>query len=121
MSSDGKVRVIVTSRKVPIRTIELRRPLYSQSGLLVGTQTSQAVLYENSFDDSHLRAIEEAKKLSCNIGLDLEVVDRSTWNPLRRVVSALLSRHATSPSVVLTPLSGVDLDSAETQSLAVER
>ena len=51
MSPDGKVRVIVTSRKVPIRTIELRRPLYSQSGLLVGTQTSQAGLYENSFDD----------------------------------------------------------------------
>ena len=121
MSPDGKVRVLVRSRKVPTRTIELRRPLYSQSGVMVGTQISQAVLYENSFDVSHQRAIEEAKKLSCNLGLDLEVVDRSTWNPLRRIVSALSGSHTPRPSVVLTPPSGTDLDVAATRSLAAER
>lgn len=101
MTPEGKVRVLVRSKKVPLRTFEVRRPLYSSSGVLLGSQTARGVVYGTSLDDSHAKAIEEGRKLSCNLGLELEVVDRSSMNPLRRVLSAV-SRGSQGASLVLT-------------------
>lgn len=101
MTPEGKVRVLVRSKKVPLRTFEVRRPVYSSSGVLLGSQTDHGVLYATSLDDSHAKAIEEGRKLSCNLGLELEVVDRSGLNPFRRVFSALSGGYR-GPSVVLT-------------------
>ena len=106
MSTDGRLRVFVRSRKVPVRTIEFSRPLYSASGVLVGMQTSRALLYAQTFDDSHRKAIEEARKLSCTLGLEFEVVDKSRSNPLRRIIYALAGDRSAEPSLALTPLSG---------------
>jgi hypothetical protein len=101
MSSEGRVRVLVESRSVPTRTIEFYRPIYSPTGLLVGSERSSAVVYEPSYDSSHERAIEEGRKLSSDLGLGLEVVDKSRWNPVRRLVSALATGSARRPTLVL--------------------
>ena len=106
MSPEGRVRVLVRSRRVPARTITISRPIMS-AGLIVGTQTTTAVVYETSYDDNHSRAIQAAKKLSCNLDLDFEIVDRSRSNPLMRMISALVGRQTESPSLTVEPLSRV--------------
>jgi hypothetical protein len=103
MSPDGKVRVLVRSRNVPTRTITFSRPIISLSGLPMGTQTSRAVVFETSFDEHNRKAIREAKKLSCNLDLALEIIDRSKLNPLRRIISAFAGPQSHSPSLVITP------------------
>jgi hypothetical protein len=103
MSPEGRVQVFVRSRKVPVRRIAIQRPVYSSSGLIVGTQIHYAIVYDTALDYSHQRAIEEARKLSCNLGLDLEVIDRTAANPLRRLVSAVRGGRTPQPILSLSP------------------
>lgn len=107
MSPEGKVRVLVRSRRVPVRTVTISRPIVSVGGLIVGTQTTSAIVYDTSYDDQHSRAIRAAKKLSCNLDLDFEIVDRSKSNPIRRLISALAGGQSRSPSLTVEPLSPV--------------
>jgi hypothetical protein len=100
MSRGGQVRVLVESRQVPVRVLEFQRPVFSASGLLMGTETSRGLVYATSLDDSHRKAIEEGKRLSRNLGLDLKVVDRKNLNPLRRLFSGISSVDP-KPSLVL--------------------
>jgi hypothetical protein len=102
MSAEGSVRVVVASKRSPVRTVNLVRPIYSPTGVLLGSQSSVAVLYGSTLDTSHVRAIKEARRLSCNLGLKLEVVDRSSSNPLRRLISGLVRRRAPA-SLILSP------------------
>lgn len=103
MSQEGKVSVIVKSRRVPVRTVTLWRPIYSTSGLLVGSQVQRRVVYGSAFDESHAQAIKEGKKLSCNLDLGFEVVDRSKLGPLRRLALRFLGSPEVKPSVILAP------------------
>jgi hypothetical protein len=89
MSGAGKIRVVVNSTTVPARLVEVVRPVYSSSGIWLGNQSRTAVVYEKAFDDSQRNAIQEAKKLSCRFGLDLEVVDRARSSIVGRLVSTL--------------------------------
>ena len=102
MSGSGKVKVLVNSKRIPVRTLRTTRPIFSYSGVPLGNQESVGVLYGSSISDSDLRAIDEAKKLSCNLGLDLEIIEMSTVNPLRRLISAITGTNS-GPSVVLIP------------------
>lgn len=102
MSAEGSVRVVVASKRSPVGTVSLERPIYSPSGVRLGNQTSVAVLYGNTLETSHQNAIKEARRLSCSLGLKLEVVDRSSSNPLRKLVSGL-GRRRTPASFVLNP------------------
>ena len=111
MRPDGKVRVLVRSRNVPVRTVMFTRPIISISGLSVGTQTSTAVVFESSYDEHDRRAISEAKKLSCNLNLAFEIIDRSKLGPLRRIVSAIAGSPSRTPSLVLTSSSSSGADS----------
>jgi hypothetical protein len=107
MSPEGKVRVLVRSKRVPVRIVTISRPTVSVGGLMVGTQTTRAFVYDTSYDDQYRRAIHAAKKLSCNLDLDFEIVDRSRSNPIRRLISALAGGHSGSPSLTVEPLSTV--------------
>jgi len=100
VSPDGTIRVFVSSRKVPARRIAIHRPVYSPSGVVLGTQTNYSVVYEKELADSHQRVIEEAKKLSCNLGLTLEVIDRSISSPFRRLISTITGGRT--PQLVLS-------------------
>lgn len=105
MSADGKVRVVVKSRRVPIRTVDVSEPIFSASGAYLGTTRNSLTLYDSSLDDNHRKAIEEGRKLACNLGLGLEVVDASTSGLFRRIRSSLRLSGSSLPSLVVSPFS----------------
>lgn len=109
MISEGKVRVVVRSRKVPIGTIDFREPIYSGStaGLLVGARRNRLVLYGSVLDEQHRRAIEEGDRISRSLGLQLEIVDASKQGILRRLLSSLGRATPHGPTLVVAPFHSV--------------
>jgi hypothetical protein len=105
MSPDGKVRVVVRSRKVPADVVEFRQTMYSPSGIPMGTKTNRQVLYKYVLDDEYQRTIEEATRLARSLCLDLEVVDSAKQGLLGRLFSSLGGRGASAPAVVVSPSS----------------
>lgn len=103
MSPDGKVRVFVRSHKVPIRTVEVREPIFSTSGVFMGTRRSQRVVYGSAMCEDYRRAIEEGRKLCCNLDLEFEVVDSGKSGFLRRAISSLRPGNSARPVVVISP------------------
>jgi hypothetical protein len=103
MNPEGKVQVVVRSRRVPIGTVLRTEPVYSLSGLLVGYRPIRSVLFGTSLDEDHRRTIEEAQKLAHSLGMGLEVVDESKSGLLSRFRSALGRGVFRYPSVVVSP------------------
>jgi electron transfer flavoprotein alpha/beta subunit len=103
LSQLGKATVFVKSRKVPVGVVTVHRPVYSSHGVLAGVDSRQVVIYDTRLDPSHLRAVEEARRLSRDLGMELKVVDLSSSNPIMRLVSALAGRGARNPSLILSP------------------
>lgn len=102
MRESGKVRVVVRSRRVPVRTSIVQIPVYSQYGTRLGTIRKRVVDYETVLDGPNRRAIDEGKKLSCDLGLEFEVVDKANAGLLRRVALAVSGRTARQPSLTVT-------------------
>jgi len=103
MSSDGKVRVVVRSRKVPADVVEFRQAMYSPSGFPMGTRRSRQVVYKYVLNEDHQRTIEEASELARRLCLDLEVVDSGRQGLLDRLLSSLGRRGTSNPTVVVSP------------------
>lgn len=103
MSEDGKVRVVVRSRKVPADLVEFHQTLYSTSGISIGTRTNRQLVYRYVLDEDHQRTIEEASKLASRLCLDLEVVDTGRQSLLGRLLSSLGGRATSNPVVVVSP------------------
>jgi hypothetical protein len=87
MSFTGKVRVMVRSRRVPVETAVIGRPIITPHGMF-GTVPKRTIVYRTKFDQSDEEAIQEGRRLSSDLGLDLEVVDLSRLNPFRRLASS---------------------------------
>jgi hypothetical protein len=102
--SEGKVQVVVRSRKMPAETIELNLTRMSYPGTLVAKQRNRAILYRDVLDDEHRRAIQEGRRLADELGLRLEVVDESRSSFFRRVLSSLGRGSPSSPKLVITPV-----------------
>jgi hypothetical protein len=102
MSSDGKVRVLVRSRKVPSGLVQLRQTTYSLHGI-PATRTDQRVLYDYVLDEDHQRAIEEARKLAGSLCLDLEVIDSGKQGFFGRILSSLGRRGSGNPTIEVAP------------------
>ena len=105
MISKGKVQVVVTSRRVPTRTVSISQPVYTMSGIRLGSQKDLRVVYGSELDQEHERAIEEGRKLANRLGLELEVVDRSRVGVFRRILSSLGGGLPQGPTLVVTPQS----------------
>jgi hypothetical protein len=103
MKPEGKIQVLVRSRKVPVGTFLRTEPVYSTSGLLVGYTPITRVLYATSLDQAHRKTIEEAQKLASSLGLGLEVVDESRSGIFARLFSRLNRNGSRYPSVVVSP------------------
>lgn len=101
MSTEGKVQVVVRSRKVPCGTTEVSLPLFSPLGLRMGETRDRMVLYESVLDEMQHKAIDEGKELARAMGLELEVVDESKVNFLNRVASALSRRSFRPPALLI--------------------
>lgn len=100
MSPEGKVQVLVRSRRVPIRTADFSQPMFSPSGVFIGTRNNRLVIYGSSLDQGQERAIQEGRRLSCKLDFDLEVVDRASRGFLSRMMS--LGRRTARPAVVVS-------------------
>ncbi len=103
MSLEGTLRVVLTSRMVPVSTYAVERPTYSISGVRLGTQKMTRLVYQKSLDPSDQIVLDEARKLSSSLGLGLEVVDRTDQGMLRRFVAALSGRGPGTARFVFSP------------------
>jgi len=103
MSPDGKVTVVVRSRRIPAGVVEVNRKMYSQWGIPMGTITNRLVLYDYVLDEDHQRTIEEASKLARSLCLDLEVVDFGKQGFFGRLLSSIGRRGAGNPTIVVSP------------------
>jgi hypothetical protein len=103
MSPDGKVRVVVRSRKVPDSVVELRQTMYSPSGIPMGTTTNRQVLYRYVLDENHQKTIAEASKLAQSLCLDLEVVDSGKQSLFGKLLSSFGRSGASTPTIVVSP------------------
>jgi len=113
MSSEGKVRVVVRSRKVPADVVEFHQTVYSPSGIPMGTVRNRQVLYRYVLDEDHQRTIEEASELARRLCLELEVVDSGKQGLLGRLLSSLGRRGARNPTIVVSPtVSAMNPDSS---------
>ncbi len=103
MSAEGKVRVLVRSRRVPSGITEFSVPEFAPSGVLMGTRRNRAVLYDYVLDGDQKKAIEEGHRLSRSLGLELEVVDRSRMGVLGRITAAFGRNGSNGPTLIITP------------------
>jgi len=90
LSDTGTVRVVVKSRRVPVRTALVQTPHFSPAGTFITSTSRRTVVYESVFDEPQLKAIEEARQLSCNLGFEFKVVDQAKASRFGRILSALL-------------------------------
>jgi hypothetical protein len=104
MTDIGKVRVLVRSTRVPVRTTVLRRPVYSHHGIRISTDEELKVVYEDVLDEQSKEAIRHASKLSQSLGLRLELVDMPKKNLFGRVIS-YLARRSPSATITIVPSS----------------
>jgi hypothetical protein len=112
MSKAGKVKVVVRSRRVPVRTVEFAPRLNYTFGAASSPVSyasapslnrQRAVIYESVLDDKFQRAIDEGERLACNLGLELEVIDESRLGLFRRVLSHLGRDGSGNVGVVISP------------------
>ena len=108
MSSNGRVQVVVRTRKVPVGVTLLSTPNYTMSGVSMGTTTRRAVLYGTRLDESQIEAIREGRRLSRRLGLDLEVVDVSRFGPFRKLLSLVGWGASSAPAFLVAPQAGED-------------
>ena len=106
MSSGGKVRVMVRTRKVPVGTTIVTKLMFTPSGVFLGSTTSRVTLFDSRLDDAHRTAIKEGRRLSRRLGLDLEVVDASKSNPFRRLLSLVRRGDSLEPVFLVAPQAG---------------
>ena len=109
--SGGKVKVVVRSRRVPVRTVEFAPRPASLAGPMMspmvaasnGTPAVRGVVFESVLGEDHLKAIEEGHRIACSLGLELEVIDRAKSGLLGRMKSAFGLGGADAPDVVISP------------------
>lgn len=87
--------MVVHSREVPVKTIQVRTPSAGPGGSIL-TTVSTAIVYERVLDDKQKAILEGARSLSAATGLDLEVVDAGKMGALSRVFSSLAGRGSVS-------------------------
>ncbi len=106
MSSGGKVRVVVRTHQVPVGSTMVTRPMFTPSGVYLGSSTTRVFVFDSRLDDAHRKAIKEGRRLSCKLGLDLEVVDASKLSPFRRLLSLVRRGASPEPAFLVAPQAG---------------
>ena len=103
MNSNGKVRVVIKTRQVPVGTAMVTNPMFAPSGVLLGYSTSRITVFDSSLNEAHRKAIKEGHTLSSRLGLDLEVVDASKYSPFRRLFSLVKRGAPPEPAFLVAP------------------
>ena len=103
MTPDGKVRVMVKSRRVPVGAVDISIPVFSASGLPLGAKRDRVILYDYVLDGEHERAVQEAQKISSRLGVELEVIDSGKRGFLKTLLSSLRLGRFRRPTIVVSP------------------
>ncbi|MDG7008454.1 MAG: hypothetical protein JRN06_09480 [Nitrososphaerota archaeon] len=103
MSPNGKVRVVVKTRRVVVGIAMVTNPMYAPSGVLLGYSTNRVALFGSRLDEAHAKAIKEGRTVSSRLGLDLEVVDTSNYGPFRRLFSLVRRGALPEPALLVAP------------------
>lgn len=90
MSETGPVRLLVKSRRVAVGTTLIEDPVYTLFGTRVSLTQRRGIVFEQVYDEAQRKAIAEAKRLSCSLGLPLDVIDISSSGFFRRAISRIL-------------------------------
>lgn len=106
MKSDGKVKVVVKSRRVPAGTVDVSGSVFSPSGFLLGTRKDRMIRYDYVLDGEHQVAIEHAQKISDDLGLNLEIIDAGRHGVITRLFSSIGLRRGGRPTIVVSPSIG---------------
>jgi hypothetical protein len=88
--ANGKLQLVMKSERM-VRIVEFDMPIMTRYGK-VGATKKRATVYEYVFDEGQMRAMSEARKLTNESGLVLEVTDLSRQSGLRRMIRQRLSR-----------------------------
>ena len=114
----GPIRLVVTSRRVPVAVTEFELPYMTPYGIASKTK-KRSIVYDYVLDEGERRIVEEVRWSAGKSGVSLEVVDLGKAGPLRRVFRSLLDR-LTSRTRLLQPRNRfVRLRNAESMSSAV--
>ena len=115
-ATNGRLRLVLSSKKVMVRTEEFESGCVSSGSLLAWNgplfvSRRRIAVYDYIFDEKQLCALSEARELASRSGLILEVIDLSRQSALKRVLRLGLSkvdgeaiaRFASSSSSKTTP------------------
>ena len=109
-TSNGKLQLVVRSKKVLARTERFDVPVMMQDGRVSFINRGTLKVYDYLFDATQEKALREARDLACRSGMTLEVTDLTRQSPFRRIARLLLGRNSplwSAPNLIvgLTPAS----------------
>ena len=114
-STNSKLQLVVRSKRVLARIERFDVPVMTQDGRVRFINKGTLKVYEYLFDKAQERALSEARELASRTGLVLEVTDLTRQNPLKRMLTFLLTRNSplwSAPNLI------VGLSSASTPAVA---
>lgn len=96
---ESRIRIIVKSKKVPVRLFESN---YGQSFALrsYSGETKRHVIFETVLDKEQEKLVSEARSLAEMLKVQVEVIDIGNENVAKRLYRALLRRTLKAPSIV---------------------
>jgi hypothetical protein len=109
-TSNGKLQLVVRSKKVLARIERFDVPVIMQDGRVRFINKGTLKVYDYLFDEAQEEALREARDLASRSGMVLEVTDLTRQSPFTRIGRFLLARDGplwSSPNLVvgLAPVS----------------
>jgi hypothetical protein len=127
-TTNGKLQLVVRSKRVLARTERFDVPVMMQDGRVRFISKGTLNVYDYVFDETQENVLREARDLACRSGMVLEVTDLTRQSPLRRIARLLLARDSplwSAPNLIvgLTPVSTttVSRDACDCVSSPVSR
>lgn len=89
--TNGKLKLVVSSKKVLARVEEFQTGGVSTSSLMAWngqllSSRRRIAIYDYVLDEEQMKALTTAKEIAGKSGLVLEVIDLSRQNPLKRML-----------------------------------
>jgi hypothetical protein len=91
-TSNGKLQIVVRSKKVLARVERFEVPLMTEDGRIRFINKGELKVYDYVFDEAQERALRETRELADRSGLALEVTDLTRQSLLQRVLRSALRR-----------------------------
>jgi hypothetical protein len=91
-TSNGKLQIVVRSRKVLVRIEKFDVPVMTQDGRVRFFNKGTLKVYDYVFDDAQSRALRETRELASRSGLTLEVTDLTRQGLLTRMLRSALRK-----------------------------